>query len=133
MVEEVRYAMNPMKLGKENGSSVEFFKAGGDKCLKSFTNIFNDILFKDKLRQECMLSSLVPIFKGKVDPLNPNSYREIKLLLNCAKSFWMRVCVRGYILIKCNMGLCQGKGLLNDVFVLRSFEKNSEPKIRCFL
>ena len=80
MLEEVRYAMNPMKLGKENGSSVEFFKAGGNKCLKSFKNIFNDILFKDKLRQECMLSSLIPIFKGKVDPLNPNSYREIKLL-----------------------------------------------------
>ena len=56
MVEEVRYAMNRMKLGKEIGSSVEFFKAGGDKCLKSFTNIFNDILFKDKLREECMLS-----------------------------------------------------------------------------
>ena len=27
-----------------------------------------------------MLSSLVPIFQGKVDHLNPNSYREIKLL-----------------------------------------------------
>ena len=27
-----------------------------------------------------MLSSLVPIFKGKEDPLNPNSYRGIKLL-----------------------------------------------------
>ena len=31
------------------------------------------------------------------------------------------------------MGLCQGKGLLNAVFVLRSFVKNSGPKIRCFL
>ena len=41
--------------------------------------------------------------------------------------------MRGYILIKCNMGLYQGKGLLNDVFVLRSFEKNSRLKIRCFL
>ena len=27
-----------------------------------------------------MYVELVPIFKGKVDPLNPNSYREIKLL-----------------------------------------------------
>ena len=27
-----------------------------------------------------MLSSLVPIFKGKGDPLNPNSYRGMKLL-----------------------------------------------------
>ena len=35
---------------------VEFFKAGGDKCLKVLTNTFNDILFKDKLPEECMLS-----------------------------------------------------------------------------
>ena len=48
--------------------------------MKSLTNIFNDILFKDKLPKEWMLSSLVPIFKGKGDPLNPNSYRGIKLL-----------------------------------------------------
>ena len=27
-----------------------------------------------------MLSLLVPIFKGKGDPLNPNSYRGIKFL-----------------------------------------------------
>ena len=72
-----------MKIGKASGSSgvaLEMFKVGGDKCLKSFTNIFNDILFKNKLPEEWMLSSFVPIFKGKGDPLNPNSYRGIKLL-----------------------------------------------------
>ena len=61
-------AMNCMKIGKASGTSVvaiEFFKAGGDKCLKSLTNIFNEILFKDKLLKEWMFSSLVPIFKGK--------------------------------------------------------------------
>ena len=50
-VEEVRCVMNLMKIGKASGPSgvaIELFKAGGDKCLKSFTNIFNDILFKDK-------------------------------------------------------------------------------------
>ena len=40
-------------------------KPGRDKCLKSLTNIFNNILFKDKLPEEWMLSSLVPIFRGK--------------------------------------------------------------------
>ena len=62
-VEEVRCAMNCMKIGKASGPSgfaIEMFKAGGDKCLKSLTNIFNDILFKDKLPEEWMLSSLVP-------------------------------------------------------------------------
>ena len=95
-VEEVRCAINCMKIRKASGPSevaIELFKAGGDKCLKSLTNIFNDILFKDKLPEEWMLSSLVSIFKGKGDPLNPNSYRGIKLLEH-ARRFWMGVCVR---------------------------------------
>ena len=49
-VEEVRCAMNHMKIGKASGPfgvAIELFKAGGNKCLKSLTNIFNDILLKD--------------------------------------------------------------------------------------
>ena len=62
-----------------SGVAIELFMAGGDECLKSLTNI-SDILFKDKLPEEWMLSSLVPIFKRNGDPLNSNSYRETKLL-----------------------------------------------------
>ena len=65
--------MNRMKIGKASGPSgfvIELFKPGGDKCLKSLTNRFNDILFKDKLPEEWMLSSLVPILvKEKGIPL----------------------------------------------------------------
>ena len=71
-VEEVQCEMNQMKIEKASGLSgviLEKFKAVGDKCLKSLTNIFNDILFKGKLTEEWMLSSLVPIFKGKGDSL----------------------------------------------------------------
>ena len=88
--EDVRYAMYCMKIGKATGPSgvaIELFKAGGDKCFKSLTNIFNDIMFKDKLREEWMVSSLVQIFKGKGDPLNPNSYRGIKLLNHAFKLY----------------------------------------------
>ena len=84
-VEEVWCAMNRMKIEKASGPSgvaLEMFKADGDKCLK---NIFNYTLFKNKLPEEWMLSSLVPIFKGKGDPLNPNSYRGIKLLEHAFK------------------------------------------------
>ena len=76
--EKVRCAMNCPKIGKAIGPAgvtIELFKAGEDKFLKSLANIFNDILFKEKLPEEWMLNSLVPIFKGKGDPLNPNSYR----------------------------------------------------------
>ena len=80
--------MNRMKIGKTSGPSgvaIELFKAGEDKCLKSLTNTFNDILFKDKLPEEWMLSLLVPNFKGKGDPLNSNSYKGIKLLEHAFK------------------------------------------------
>ena len=55
--------------------------------LKSLRNIFNDILFKDKLPEEWMLSSLVPIFKGKGNSINPNSYRGIKILEHAFKLY----------------------------------------------
>ena len=61
-------AMNRMKIRKANGPcgvAIELSEAGGDKCLKSLTNIFNDILFKVKLLEEWMLSLSVPTFKGK--------------------------------------------------------------------
>ena len=32
--------------------AIEFFKAGGDKCLESLTNIYNDILFTDNYRRK---------------------------------------------------------------------------------
>ena len=46
-----------MKIEKAIGPSgvaLEMFKAGGDKCSKLLTNIFNDILFKDTLLEEWM-------------------------------------------------------------------------------
>ena len=48
-VEVVWFAVNCLIIGKASGPSkvaIELFKAGGDKYLKSLTNIFNDILFK---------------------------------------------------------------------------------------
>ena len=67
-VEKVLCAMNQIKIEKTNGPSgvaLELFKPGGEKCLKSLTNIVNDILFEDKLREEWVLSLLVSILKGK--------------------------------------------------------------------
>ena len=58
-----------------------------------------------------MLSWLVPIFKGKGDPLNPNSYREIKLLEHALKSYEKVLDGRLREVVdtdKINMGLCLG-------------------------
>ena len=55
--------------------------------MKSLTNIFNDILLKDKLLEKRVLSVLVPIIKGKEDRLNPNSCRGINLLEHVFKLY----------------------------------------------
>ena len=89
-VEDMQCAMNHMKIGKASGPSgvaIELFKAAGDKCLKSLTNISHDIMFREKLPEKWMLSSLVTIFKRKRDILNPNSYRGIKLLEHAFKLY----------------------------------------------
>ena len=127
-VEQVRCAMNHMKIGKASGPSgvaLELFKAGGDKCLKSLTNTFNDILFKYQLPKEWMLSLLVPIFKWKGDPLNTRSYRGIKLLQN---AFKLQEVLDGRLrevvdIDKMQYGFMPRRGIIDAVFVLRRLEK----------
>ena len=123
-VEKVQCAMNQMKIGKASGPSgvaIKMFKAGGDKCLKFLTNIINDILYKDKLLEEWMLSVLVPIFKGKGDPLNPNSYRGIKLFEHAFKRYKiLDGCFCEVVDIdKMQHGFIPRRGTVDAVFVLR--------------
>ena len=107
------------------------FKAGRDKCLKSLTNIFNEILFKNKLPEDWMLSSLVPIFKGKGDPLNLNSYRGIKLLEHTFKMYEKILDGRLHEAVdtdKMQYGFMPGRGTVDAVFVLRRLTKKFRAK-----
>ena len=134
-VEEVLCAMNRMKIGKVSGFSgvaLGMFKAGGDNCLKSLTNKFN-ILFKDKLPEEWMLSSLVPIFKGKVDPLNPNPCKGIKLLEHPLKLYekTLNGGLREVVDIdKMQYRFTPGRGTVDAVFVLRRVTEKFRAKIK---
>ena len=126
--------MNRMKIGKASGPSgaaIELFKAGEDKCLKSLTNIFNDILLKDKLLGEWMLSVLVPIFKEKGDPLNPNSYRVIKLLEHAFKLYEKILdgCLHEVVDIdKMQYGFVPRRGTVDAMLVLRRFSEKFRAK-----
>ena len=118
------------KASRPSGVPIELFKAGGDKCLKSLTNIVNDILFKDKLQEDWMLSSLVLIFKGKGDPLNPNSYRGIKLLEHAFKLYEvLDGCLHEVVDIdKMQYGFMPGRGTVDAVFVLRRLSEKFKAK-----
>ena len=136
-VEEVRCAMNRLKIGKASGRSgvaIELFKAGVDKCWKSLTNIFS-ILFKEKLLEEWMLNSLVQIFKGKGDPRNPNSYRRIKLLED---AFELYEVLDGRLpevvdIDKMQYGFMSGRQTVDTRFVLSRLSEKFRAIISCFL
>ena len=100
--------MNQIKIKKASEPSevaIELFKAGADKCLKYLTKIFHNILFKNKLPEKWMLSSLVPIFKGKGDPLG-----------------------KVVDIDKMQYGFMSGRGTVNAVFVLQRLSEKFRAK-----
>ena len=69
-----------------------------------------------------MLSSLLPIFKGKGDPHNPNSYRGIMLLEHAFKLYEKVLDGRLHEAVdidKMQYGFTPGRGTVDAVFVLR--------------
>ena len=134
----MRCGMNFMKIRKAGGSSgadIELSKAGGDKCWKSLPNIFNDMLFKDKLSEEQILSSLLPTFEGKGNPLNSNSCRGIKLIEYAFKldKYVLdgRLCEVVNI-DKMQYGFMPGIGTVDVVFVLRRLSEILRAKNKLF-
>ena len=73
-----------------------------------------------------MLSLLVPIFKGKGDPLTPNScHKAIKLL---EYTFKQHKVLDGHLhevvnISKMQYGFMPGRGTADAVFILRRLEK----------
>ena len=71
-----------------------------------------------------MLSSLAPIYKGKGNPLNTNSFRGIKLLKHAFKFFEGILDKRPRKIVdidKMQHGLMSGRGTVDIVFTLSSF------------
>ena len=107
------------------------FNAGGDTCLKYLTTIFNDILLEVRYQSNGMLSSLVQIFKGKGNPLNPNSYRGIKLLDNAFKLYEKILDERLSEVVDIDKMLyvfIPGRGTADAVFVLRRLSEKFRAK-----
>jgi hypothetical protein len=72
-----------MKRGKAAGPSkvvAEMFRDGGDVGVKWLTELCNMTVSEGHIPLDWQSSILIPVFKGKGDPMECGSYRAIKLL-----------------------------------------------------
>ena len=86
-----------------------------------------------RISYQRILRSLVPVFKGKGDPLNPIFYRGIKLLEHTFKLYKKdmvgRVCEVVNI-DKMHNGFMSGSGTVDTVFVLRRLQSQIQSQIK---
>ena len=81
--------------------------------------------------REWMLSSLVPIFKGKGDPLNPNSYRGINLFEHAFKLYEKNLDGRLREVVdidKMQYVFIPERGTVDAMFVLRKLTEKFRAK-----
>ena len=81
--EEVAAAIKELKIGKAaspTGVVSEMMKAAGGFASRWMTDLINNIVKEGCIPDDWRKSILVPVYKGKGDPLVYGSYRAIKLL-----------------------------------------------------
>ena len=97
-------------------------EAAGYCGVKMLREVANDVLMKNTLPEELKHSALVPLYKGKGDPLSPNSYRGIKLLEHGFKIVekYLETRLRKLIRIAdTQFGFMPGRGTVDAIFVTR--------------
>jgi len=131
---EVREAINESKTGKASGPTevvVEMIRAAGEQGVKWMTDICNEVVRSGKVPEDWKSSFLVPVYKGKGDPMQCENYRAIKLLEHGMK-IMERVLekrLRKQIDID-NMqcGFMPEKGTVDGIFVVRQMAEKHKAK-----
>ena len=136
---EVAGVMNAMKLGKAPGPSEvasEMLEACKSSSVRWLTDLCNLILYEERIPSDWMSSILVPLYKGKGDPLNCGSYRAIKLLDHAMKIFERvieRIIRSRVSLDSMQFGFVSGRGTTDAIFVVRQLcEKYCAKNRRLF-
>ena len=86
--EEVAATIKGLQIGKAAGSTgvvSEMMKASGGFGTRWMTDLINNIVKEGCIPDDWRKSILVPVYKGKGDPLVCGSYRAIKLLEHLMK------------------------------------------------
>ena len=129
--EEVEAAIKGLKIGKAAGPTgvvSEMMKAVGGFGSRWMTDLINNIVKEGCIPDTCIL---VPVYKGKGDPLVCGSYRAIKLLEQPMKVI-ERVLVKR---IRCQVSIdnmqfdfMPGKGTTDAIFIMRQVQEKHQAK-----
>ena len=126
---EVRNAIRRTGYGKAGGPTAvvgDMFKAAGEVGVRWMTVLFNKVIDEGVMPQDWKISVLLPIFKGKGDPLTCGSYRGIKLLEHALKLFERVLAKRIRETVQVDeeqFGFMPGKGTTDAIFVVRQLQE----------
>ena len=132
--EEVEKAIKKMKIGKAAGPSgvvSEMIKAADGIGVAWLTDLCNSIVKEGRIPEDWKNSLLVPVYKGKGDPLECGSYRGIKLLEQAMKVIERVFETRIRKQVKVNdmqFGFMPGKGTTDAIFVVRQMQERHYEK-----
>ena len=130
---EIEEAIRSIKVGKAAGPSeivAEMLKAA-ESSVRITTKICNHVVREGAMPRERGLSTLIPNYKGKGDPMECGSYRAIKLLEHGMKVV-ERVLERR-LRMKVNIddmqfGFMSRKGTVDAIFIVRQLQKFMEKR-----
>ena len=105
--------------------------AGGDLAVEWMTDLCNSIIAEGRIPTDWSKSTLVPLYKGKGDPLECGSYRAIKLLEQGMKVMErvLEKRVRSQVKIDdMQFGFTPGKGTTDAIFIMRQMKEKYQAK-----
>ena len=94
--------------------------------MKALTVLFNKIFWDGDVPSDWELSTLVPVYRGKGDPLECGSYRGIKLLEHGMKVYErvLEKRLRESVTIDAmQFGFMPGKGTTDPIFIVRQLQE----------
>ena len=141
-INEVLEAVRRLKCGKASGVDeikAEYLKSGGYVCAEWMVRLFNVCMSSGRVPKEWKIGCIVPLYKGKGDPLECKNNRGISLLSVPGKLY-------GRILIERvvensegqvgeeQSGFRKGRSCADQIFVLRQLcEKMKEKEKRVWV
>ena len=132
--EEVAATIKGLKIGKAAGPAgvvSEMMKAAGGFGSRWMTDLINNIVKEGCIPNGWRMCILIPVYKGKGDPLVCGSYRAIKLLEQPMKMLERVLETR----IRCQVsidnmqfGFIPGKGTTDAIFIMQQVQEKHQAK-----